>query len=224
MDQRLETRKGGETLAERAYRLLEERIVTLKLAPGAWVTEQELASQAGLGRTPVREAVQKLIGEGLVIVYPRRGMLISDISPIDVFQALDTRMALERLQARDAALRGKPAERKMALEYAGKMRSFCKSGGDAAIDDYLAMDNAADALLATAASNPFTSKALQPLQSISRRAWFRFCRDADLASAATLHADLLDAVAEAQAERAAAAAGDLVEHVRDAIRAGLRAG
>lgn len=217
--------RRAETLAERAHRILEERIVTLEIQPGAWVTEQELAAQAGLGRTPVREALQRLIADGLVIVYPRRGMLIPDINPIDVFQALDTRVALEELQGRDAAQRAKPGERKKCLEYAGNMRSFGRNGGAAQdVQRYMEMDHACDALLAEAAGNPFTMKALEPLQTISRRAWWRFCRDADLAPAAMLHAGLLDAVAEAKAEEAGAAARDLVEHVRDAIRVGIRTG
>lgn len=214
-----------ETLAERAYRVLEEQIATLRLEPGAWVTEQQLAAIAGLGRTPVREALQRLTADQLVIVYPRRGLMISDINPIDVFQALDTRVALERLQAQGAALRAKSTERKQCFDYAREMRAFGDRGVEAAsVDRYMAMDHACDALLAEASGNPFTVKALEPLQTISRRAWYRFCRDADLAPAAILHADLLDAVADARADAAERAAADLVEHVREAIRAGVRGG
>lgn len=212
-----------ETLAERAYRILEAQIATLRLEPGAWVTEQQLAGLAGLGRTPVREALQRLTADGLVIVYPRRGLKISDINPIDVFQALDTRVALEQLQARDAAARAKSLERKNCLGYAREMRAFSQGRRESAnVDRYMAMDHACDALLAEAAGNPFTVKALAPLQTISRRAWYRFCRSADLASAAALHAGLLEAVADAQGAAAESAATKLVEHVRDAIRTGVR--
>lgn len=214
---------GGGTLADRAHRLLEERIVTLDLPPGGRVTEQELAAQVGLGRTPVREALQRLIADGLVIVYPRRGLLISDINPIDVLQALETRLALERLQARDAALRAKPDERKKCLAYGREMRMIgCPSSSAADMQHYMSMDRACDAVLADAAGNPFTARALEPLQTMSRRAWWRFCRAVDLAPAAELHADLLDAVADGGAAVAEAGAQALVEHVRDAIRAGVR--
>ncbi|MBN9063021.1 MAG: hypothetical protein BGP06_17880 [Rhizobiales bacterium 65-9] len=215
----------SESLAARARRLLEERIVTLKLAPGSWVTEQELSAQIGLGRTPVREALQRLIGDGLVVVYPRRGLLIPDINPVDVFQALDTRVALEQLQARDAALRAKSEERKELLRYADKMRAFARNGDtDAAARAYMEMDRECDALLSEASGNPFTAKALEPLQTISRRAWWRFCREADLAPAADLHAALLDAAADGRADDAASGAQRLVDHVRAAIRDGVRRG
>jgi DNA-binding GntR family transcriptional regulator len=208
----------AETLAERAYRILEDRIVTLKLPPGAWLTEQELASRAGLGRTPVREALQRLIGDGLAQVFPRRGVLIPDINPIDVFLALDTRVALERLQAHGAAARAKPHERKQCLAFARAMRGF---GAAADVDRYMELDHGCDMLLAGAAANRFTTRALAPLLAISRRAWYRFCRDQDLAPAAELHAILMNAVADGEAEPAGAAAATLIEHVRDAIRAGI---
>lgn len=212
--------RGGEaqSLAERAHRILEERIVTLRLTPGAWVTEQELAQIVGLGRTPVREALQRLIGDGLVIVYPRRGLKISEIDPIDVFQALDTRVILERLQARTAAAQAKPVERKRCAEHARRMRGL---GADADPAGYMQLDHACDQLIAAAAGNAFTSRALAPLQTISRRAWYRFCRDADLAAAASLHGDLLSAIRDGRADAADAAAAALIAHVREAIAAGV---
>ncbi|MET0605890.1 MAG: GntR family transcriptional regulator [Beijerinckiaceae bacterium] len=207
-----------ETLAERAYRILEDRIVTLKLEPGAWLTEQDLAARTGLGRTPVREALQRLIGDGLVQVFPRRGVLVPDINPIDVFLALDTRAALERLQARGAAKLAKPQERKQCLAYAIEMRGY-DPGAD--VDRYMELDHACDLLLASAAANPFTLRALAPLLTSSRRAWYRFCRDQDLAPAAALHADLMEAVSDGDAEGAERAVSALIDHVRDAIRAGI---
>ena len=57
---------GNDSLAEQAYRLLEEQLVTLKLSPGKLITEKSLMDKAGIGRTPVREAIQRLSAEGPV--------------------------------------------------------------------------------------------------------------------------------------------------------------
>ena len=69
---------GAASMTELAYAALEERIVTLRLKPGEFLSEQTLAEQLDLGRTPIREALQKLAREGLVVILPRRGILVSD--------------------------------------------------------------------------------------------------------------------------------------------------
>ena len=48
------------SLADQAYRLLEEQLVTLSLAPGEFIAEKDLMDKAGIGLTPVRESIQKL--------------------------------------------------------------------------------------------------------------------------------------------------------------------
>ncbi len=70
--------ESSESLTERAYRELEEQIVTLRLAPGAVVTEASLALRLGIGRTPIREALQRLARERLVVILPRRGVVIAE--------------------------------------------------------------------------------------------------------------------------------------------------
>src|SRR5277367_6085233 len=68
------------SLTERAYRELEEQIVTLRLAPGSPVSEASLSKRLGIGRTPVREALQRLARERLVVILPRRGILVSEVN------------------------------------------------------------------------------------------------------------------------------------------------
>lgn len=76
---------GSESLAEQAYRVLERSIVTLELEPGAIVNERSLIELTGMGRTPIREAIQRLAWEGLVEVRPvlvlRSRRLTQRISP-----------------------------------------------------------------------------------------------------------------------------------------------
>ncbi|MBT3602137.1 MAG: GntR family transcriptional regulator, partial [Candidatus Latescibacteria bacterium] len=58
---------SGESLSNKAYHLIEEMIVTLVLPPGSNVTEKDLSEKLGIGRTPIREALQRLATEHLVI-------------------------------------------------------------------------------------------------------------------------------------------------------------
>ena len=71
----VEQRNG--TLTDRAYRELEEMIVTLRLLPGTVLSEQALSVRLKIGRTPIREALQRLARDGLVVIMPRRGMASS---------------------------------------------------------------------------------------------------------------------------------------------------
>src|SRR5262249_10140223 len=85
----LTKQKLDTTLADRTYKIIEELIVTLKLAPGAPISELSLSKQLNIGRTPVREALQRLSREGLVVILPRRGILVSEISVKTQLQVLE---------------------------------------------------------------------------------------------------------------------------------------
>ncbi|MBN9450098.1 MAG: GntR family transcriptional regulator, partial [Bosea sp.] len=104
-------RSAPESLADLAYRRLEEAIVTLSLRPGAILNEAQMIALVDLGRTPVREALIRLAHQGLVEILPRKGIAITDIDAIDVMAALDAREVLERLIVSEAARRAGPGER-----------------------------------------------------------------------------------------------------------------
>src|ERR1043166_7199364 len=99
----LETDDG--TLTDRAYRELEEMIVTLQLSPGTVLSEQALAVRLKIGRTPIREALQRLSRDGLVVIMPRRGIMVSEINLRLQLRLLEVRRELERLRGALAAAR-----------------------------------------------------------------------------------------------------------------------
>ena len=84
-------------------------IVTLQLAPGSVVSEAELTARLGLGRTPVREAVQRLAQERLVDVFPRRGIQVTTVDALALGDLGEVRLQLESLAARLAAERATPS-------------------------------------------------------------------------------------------------------------------
>jgi DNA-binding GntR family transcriptional regulator len=208
-----------ETLAERAYRLLEDEIVRLRLAPGACVTEQEIAARLSLGRTPVREAIQRLVGDGLLIVFPRKGIVIAAINPLEVFLALDVRVSLERLMVGAASARATPRQRRQMQVC---MDALVRAAKEGAVAAYMRRDKEFDGLVAQAAANPFAERAVAPLQSMSRRAWFYLCRGDDLAPAAAKHEAVMQAIAEGDGAAAGVASDALIAHVRAALKQSLR--
>ena len=100
------TRNGVRSLTDEAYAQLEELIVTLQLRPGVAVSEAALSERLGIGRTPIREALQRLAREHLIVVLPQRGNLVSQIDVRKQLRLLETRREVERLIARCAARRG----------------------------------------------------------------------------------------------------------------------
>ncbi len=93
------------SLAERAYVDLREEIIDVSLPPGTLLREDELMLRLGVGRTPVREAVQRLQRDGFVTVIPRRGTLVSEISITDLAAIYEVRKQLESWASRLAAER-----------------------------------------------------------------------------------------------------------------------
>ena len=102
-------------------------IVSLELAPGSIWSEAELSARLGIGRTPVREALQRLEGDHLVRILPRHGAQITEINVVEQLLLLELRRALDRLIAADAARRCTAQERSQLLKMAERLEAFAKA-------------------------------------------------------------------------------------------------
>lgn len=206
-----------ETLTEQAYNRLEEMIVTLALAPGAILAEQALSTELGIGRTPIREALQRLAREGLVLVLPRKAIIVTDTDPRRQLLVLEVRRELERLLARAGAERATEAERARFLAIADGMETAAKSNDDIA---FMRLDRELNALLAEAAHNEYAARSMRSLNGHSRRFWYLHYKEAaDLPKCARLHADEARAVAKGNPARAMAASDRLMDYVESFTRA-----
>src|ERR1700761_511466 len=119
-----------ETLTEKAYRAMEEEIVTLRIPPGTVVSEAILSRRLGVGRTPIREALQRLAREWLVVIMPRRGIGISEIDPGPQLRLLEARREIERFLARSAAKRATPLQRVQFRTIADGMDHAARNADD----------------------------------------------------------------------------------------------
>ena len=181
---------GAVSLAERAYAVLEEKLVTLALAPGSLVSEGDLIETTGIGRTPVREAIQRLAQQELFQVMPRRGLLVTPISRSGLLDILETRKPLERLVAHRAALNARDDQRSALAAIARQMISSHER-----FDEFLRQDRELDTLLDECAGNPFTASALGPLRSHCRRFWYFYRNQVQLSDAIAAHAQMARLVA-----------------------------
>ena len=97
-------------LSERLRESIEEEIATGRLVPGSRLDEVELATRFGVSRTPIREALNLLQGEGLIESAPRRGAVVAQISPQRLVEMFEVMAELEAMCARLAARRMSDAE------------------------------------------------------------------------------------------------------------------
>lgn len=96
-------RVNTKTLTELAYQSIKKDILAWHIKPGDCVSEQQLADQLGISRTPVREALQTLARDGLVTIIPRKGTFVREISVEDIVEIYNLREVIEGLAARLAA-------------------------------------------------------------------------------------------------------------------------
>jgi DNA-binding GntR family transcriptional regulator len=206
-----------ETLTEQAYNRLEEMIVTLTLAPGTVLAEQVLSTELGIGRTPIREALQRLAREGLVLVLPRKAIIVTETDPRRQLLVLEVRREVERLLARASAQRATDAERERFQAIADGMEAAARTNDDIA---FIRLDRELNALLAQAAHNEYAARAIRSLNGHSRRFWYlHYKQAADLPKCARLHADEARAVAKGNPARAMAASDKLMDYVESFTRA-----
>lgn len=212
---------SNSSLTGQAYRRLEEMIVTLQLSPGAVLSEAHLAKELSIGRTPVREALQRLAREGLVVILPRRGILVSEINVKRQLRLLEVRRELERLMARTSAQRASAAERASFEAIAEGMDEAAAKNDDIT---FMRLDRQFNRLLCDASRNEFITNAMGLIQGLSRRFWYSHYREvADLPRCARLHAQFARCIAERNADAAAKACDRLMDYVEDFTRASLDA-
>jgi DNA-binding GntR family transcriptional regulator len=206
-----------ETLTEQAYRQLEEQIVTLQLEPGEFLSEYALAEGLAIGRTPIREALQRLAREGLVTILPRKGILVSETDPRKQLLVLEVRRELERLLSRLGAQRASEAQRQRFRQIADGMDRAAKTNDDIT---FMRLDRELNLLISEAAHNDYASRAMRFLHGHSRRFWYLHYKEAaDLPLCARLHAAQARAIADGDARRAAEATDRLIDYTETFTRA-----
>ena len=207
---------ADETMTDRAYKLIEELIVTLQLPPGTVLSEQLLSQRLEIGRTPIREALQRLAREGLVTILPRRGVLVSEINLRTQLRLLEVRREMERLMARAACERASADECREFGELAAGMREAARTADDIS---FMRLDGRFNQLVSQSSRNEFAARSMGLMHGLSRRFWYQHYKEvADLPRAATLHAEVAEAIARRDAAVAGSASDRLIDYIEDFAR------
>ncbi|SUE42551.1 GntR family transcriptional regulator [Roseomonas gilardii] len=192
--------EAAPSLAERAYARLRDAIVEGSLAAGTKLSERRLAAALGISAQPVREALRRLEGEGLVETRPKSGTFVSCLDGDRLAEMGRIRAALEGAAAALAARRAGPAELRMLEQRLGAIRAATAQGDRAALAE---ANDAFHTTLHRITGNAFLIRSLQALRAYfhvgSRRV---LAGEAETRLALEEHQAILDAIAAGEAERA----------------------
>jgi DNA-binding GntR family transcriptional regulator len=196
--------RGHRTLAEKAFQTLHTAIITGQLRPGARLPIEELAEVLEMSPMPIREAVRRLDGAGLVENIPHRGARVTDLSVTDLAEVTEARLALEVLAIRRAAERfdagheGRARERLDTLDRMSDDNSAGTSSGHAAF--HFALYNAAD--------SAWLMRLIRPVWETSERYCLEVPACRQLVERRHEHEEILRACVDHDPARAAAALHD----------------
>lgn len=171
-----------EPMARQVTRALRHAIVTMQLAPGEMLSEQDLARRFGVSRSPVREALIKLSEAGLVRVLPQRGTQVVKISQVGVEDARFIREAVECAVVREAALN---ATSTILAELNASLTRQRRAQRTASTEEFLSLDEEFHRLLAEAARRPAAWQMIEDIKPQMDRVRFL-----DMAQAMPRHAVL----------------------------------
>lgn len=201
-----------EGKAAQAYREIERLIVFQEIAPGALASESMLMEKTGLGRTPVREALQQLARNRMVEIHPNKGVLIPPTSVEAQLRMLELRRVLEGLAVRLACHRATDGIRQQMADMVDLLAQDAFT-----LEAYAETVKDTHDLIVAGAGNDYLVDAMAPLQGLSRRFWFTHVVDdqAEITAGSKLHADILQAILERDLDAAEAASHALNDYLVD---------
>ncbi|ORM71224.1 GntR family transcriptional regulator [Pantoea rwandensis] len=198
-----------QRLADVAFEKLEEMIVMRILPPNTMVSEQQLAAELNMGRTPIREALQRLRQIGFVEMQPRRGTMVCGTDIHQQLELLEVRRPLEELVVSCAAERATPEEREL-LQDLSKGIVRAAAAGDTT--DYLRYNRLIHESEVRAAHNSMLSQIMAANHAQSRRFWYQHIQqNRAFEEGAKCHSTVLEQIIAGDAERARLAVKLLME-------------
>jgi DNA-binding GntR family transcriptional regulator len=162
-------RDGAVLLREAACEEIKRRIIRLDYRPGTYVNAAQVSADLGIGVTPVNQALNRLMHEGMVEIIPRKGAIVRPVSLDEILQIIDVRLVNEAYCARLAAERASEAEIdavEAVLDRAEKLV------GPRDIEGLMLLDREFHLRLGRAARNPVLAELLLGLHERSLRFWF----------------------------------------------------
>ena len=206
---------GRQSLRDAAYEDIKHRIITCKFKPGECINESAVAALTGFGRTPVHQALDRLMLEEMVEVIPRKGVIVKPVVLQDVMQMIEVRMVNETHCALLAAERADDAHIEQLAAVIGRARKAIAARD---IQAMMMFDRDFHLLLASATMNSELTEVLRKLNERSLRFWFiSFTTPDHHSSFQEQHEEIFQAVRDHDADGAERAMRAHIEAFRRSV-------
>lgn len=199
-----------------AYAAVRDMLIRLEIAPGEPLSEAALTERIGVGRTPLREAINRLAEERLVVKYPRRGTFAAEINLADLPLLTELRVELEALAAQQAAHRATGEDR-------GTLMTLLAQVAQPGVpEEQMAVDVEIHRAIYAASHNPFLQESATRYHNLSTRIWHVFIDQLSglrghVAEHQALISHILDGDGEAAADMARHHVRSFAAAVRDLL-------
>ena len=211
---------AGDALAEQAYVRLREAILDRSLPPGTRLSVPAVARRLGVSRSPAREAIARIAGDGLATLVPRKGAVVASITPADLLEIYELREVLEGLAARLAAERASADALAELDDLVARHRAAIEAGD---VAGHMELDQAFHRAIRVAAGNGRLLEPLDRLQAQVRIAMGTTRHSpGGMPQAHAEHEGILAALRARDAERAEAAARAHIGRLRESLAAAAR--
>ena len=160
---------GATSLRETAYEAIKHRIITCAFRPGEYINELQLSALLKIGRTPVHQALDRLMMEGMVEVIPRKGVIVKPVSLNEVLQIIEVRLINEPYGARLAADHADDSDIDELADVLKRSEQWASLRN---VENMMLLDREFHLLVARAAKNGVLRELLRRLHERSLRFWF----------------------------------------------------
>ncbi|MDE1183558.1 GntR family transcriptional regulator [Paraburkholderia sp.] len=162
-------RPNTASLADQAYEFVKREIITMRLRPGEALNEAELMTLTGIGRTPVHQALHRLVHEGMLTIMPRKGVMVRPVSLDDVLAIIEVRLINESYCVELAARHAQPHDF-ATMEALLERSAACVATHD--VERMMEIDRDFHLAISTASRNAVLAEILRGLHERSLRFWF----------------------------------------------------
>lgn len=203
------------SLTEQAYQKIKARILTAHYEPGRFLQENAICEELEMGRTPVHQALQRLMQEDLLQVIPRKGILIRLESLDEILLALEVRRILKPYCASKAATRLSQVQLAELDEIQAETIAAVERQSKA---DLLLLDRRFHSFIASAAGNPMIADFLRPVHERLTRLWFQpRWAPSDFSQTGGEHEAIISAIKSRDAEGAMTAMRDHITSLHERL-------
>ena len=213
-------RQDDESYADFAYRVLCDELIVLDIKPGEPLNDDQISRRLGVGRTPIREAMKRLESEHLVVAYPRRGTFAAGVDITDLAEISEIRQLLEPAASSRAARLASPVIRQELRDVAREVKQLL--AGKQAQRDLMRLDMRVHRLIYRATGSRHLEDVLIRYDNLATRIWSLVLQKLPPVSEhIAQHIELLETIADGDAEAAARLTTKHVTEFENLIRAVL---